>query len=329
MKKAGVKWEERIGRRLKLRDLHILLAVIQTGSMARAAQRLAISHPVVSKAISELEHIVGKRLFDRSARGVVPTIYGQALATCGSTVFDDMRQGIRQIEFLADPTVGSLRLACPESIAAGFIQAVADRFMRQYPKIVLDVVQADTVPAKYRELREREIDLVIGRIPAPLEEHDLLVENMFDEPLFVVAGANSSWSRRRSLSLADLANEPWVLPPNDSVPGILGIELFRASGLALPRASMVTLSIHLQQCLLSNERFLTLLPSSLLHFGGKRLGIKKVPVKLPPQHSAVGIVTLKDRTISPLTHHFIDFVRAMAAPLARTFQGATALRPRR
>jgi len=320
MKKDGVKWEDRVGRRLKLRDLHVLLAVVQTGSMAKAADRLAVSHPVVSKTISELEHIVGKRLFDRSVRGVAPTIYGQALAQCASTVFDDMRQAVRQIEFLADPTVGELRFACPEAIAAGFIQAVANRFMRRYPKVALDVVQTATVTARYRELRAREIELLIGRIPAPFVEDDLVMEPLFDEPLLVVAGANCPWVRRRRVQLADLINESWVLPPNDSVPGILGLELFRACGVAYPRASMATLSIHLQQTLLSTGSFLTLLPGSLLHFGGQRLGFKQVPVKLPPQHSLVGFITLKGRTLSPVAQHFIDHARAVAAPLSKVRQ---------
>ncbi len=63
-------WADRIGRRVKLRDLHVLLAVAECGGMAKAAERLAITHPVVSRTISELEQVLGVRLFDRGARGV-------------------------------------------------------------------------------------------------------------------------------------------------------------------------------------------------------------------------------------------------------------------
>ena len=70
-------------RRLKLRDLRILQAVAEHGSMAKAAEHLAISHPVISKAIAELEHTLGVQLFDRNARGVEPTIYGRELLKCG------------------------------------------------------------------------------------------------------------------------------------------------------------------------------------------------------------------------------------------------------
>src|SRR4051794_29560786 len=114
-------WADRIGRRVRLRDLHIVLAVAEWGSMAKAASHLAISHPVVSKTISDLEHTLGVKLFDRSAQGVELTIYGKALLRCGVNVFDEMRQGLKQIETLADPTTGELRTGSPEIIMAGLL----------------------------------------------------------------------------------------------------------------------------------------------------------------------------------------------------------------
>src|SRR5262245_47360700 len=97
---------DRIGRRLKLHDLHVLMAVAHAGSMGKAAQSLNTTQPAVSRSIADLEHALGVRLFDRNRRGVKPTKFGRALLDCGSAVFDDLRQGIKNIEFLADPTVG-------------------------------------------------------------------------------------------------------------------------------------------------------------------------------------------------------------------------------
>src|SRR5262245_24735856 len=103
-------WSERIGRRIKLRDLHILLAVVQCRSMTKAAQQLAVSKPVVSKVITDLEHVLGVRLVDRDRHGAEPTIYGTALLKRGTIAFDELRQGVKDIEFLTDPTVGELRV---------------------------------------------------------------------------------------------------------------------------------------------------------------------------------------------------------------------------
>src|SRR4051794_25581933 len=94
--------------------------------MSKASTKLAISHPVISKTISELEHTLGVKLFDRTTQGTELTTYGQVLLKCGLNVFDEMRQGLKQIEFLADPTSGQLAVGCPEIIIAGILPAIAE-----------------------------------------------------------------------------------------------------------------------------------------------------------------------------------------------------------
>src|SRR5690349_15713098 len=110
-----IDWESQIGRRLRLRDLHVFFTVVQRGSMAKAAAQLGVSQPAVSEVIGGLEEALGVRLLDRSARGVEPTVYGQALLKRSTIVFDELKQSIRDMEFLADPTVGDLRIGCVES----------------------------------------------------------------------------------------------------------------------------------------------------------------------------------------------------------------------
>src|SRR5262249_52949980 len=137
-----MQWVDRIGRRLKLRDLHILLAVVQQGSMAKAATELAISQPAVSKAISDMEHVLGVRLLDRGRNGIVPTAYGRALVARGRAMFDELKQGVEELAYLADPTVGELRIASTESLAAGFLPEVIENFSKEQPRVRLDVAQA-------------------------------------------------------------------------------------------------------------------------------------------------------------------------------------------
>ena len=109
-----IDWESQIGRRLRLRDLHVFATVVQRGSMAKAAQHLGVSQPAVSEVISDLEHVLGVRLLDRSAKGVEPTIYGDALLKRSVAAFDELKQSVRDIAFLSDPTEGELRIGCTE-----------------------------------------------------------------------------------------------------------------------------------------------------------------------------------------------------------------------
>ncbi|HKA78775.1 MAG TPA: LysR family transcriptional regulator, partial [Xanthobacteraceae bacterium] len=136
MKRTRVNWERRIGRRLKLRDLFILFTTVQSGSMAKAAAHLGISQPAVSEAINDLEHAFGVRLLDRTPQGVEPTIYGRALVKRGLAAFDELRQSVQEIEFLADPTVGELRIGTIEPMAASLIPAIIDPLCQKYPGVL-------------------------------------------------------------------------------------------------------------------------------------------------------------------------------------------------
>ena len=202
-----MEWSDRIGRRIRLRDLHIVMAVAEAGGMARAAQKLSISHPVVSKTVSELEQTLGVKLFDRTAQGVELTNYGQALLKCSANVFEEMRQGLKQIEFLTDPTTGELAIGCPEIMNASMIPAISERLLLQHPRVQLHVVHADMGLAQYGPLRERKVELLIGRLPEPFMEEDLIFQPLIQEPFVAVAGANSQWARRRRIDLADLMGE--------------------------------------------------------------------------------------------------------------------------
>jgi len=305
-------WSDRIGRRVKLRDLHILLAVAEQGSMTKASAKLAISHPVVSKTISELEQTLGVKLFERNSQGVELTSYGQALLKCGVNVFDEMRQGLKQIEFLTDPSSGDLAVGCPEIINAGIMPAITEQFLRQRPGVQLRIIHADTALMQFEQLRERKVELLIGRMPRPFVEDDLVSEQLLDEPYVAVGGIHSRWARRRRIELSELLAESWVLPPPDSVPGLQIAELFRAGGLKRPRVSVLTLSVQLTTTLIATGGFVGILPSSVAQLSAQRVGLKVLPVNVPALRYSVAIITLKNRTPGPLARLFIDSARAVA-----------------
>ena len=157
-----MQWTDRIGRRLKPRDLHVFLAVAEHGNMAKAAEWLAISRPVVSKTIADLEHILGVRLLDRTSQGVEPTLYGRALFKRALAVFDELNQSVREIEYLCDPTAGEVRVACNEVMSAGLVSVAADRLLRRHPQWVFRLQLANAA-AHLELLRSRACEVVVGR----------------------------------------------------------------------------------------------------------------------------------------------------------------------
>ena len=307
-----MKWDERIGRRLKLHDLHVFIAVAELGSMRKAAERLAVSQPSVSKAIADIEHVLGIRLFERNAQGVAVTPYGHALLRRGMGAFDELRQGVKDIESLADPSLGEVRIGCPEAIAAGLLPAVVDRFSRRYPRAVVSIKAADDLAPEYRALRERTVDLVVGRGADHLRDDDLDAEVLYHDHVFVATGGKALWARRRNLTLAHLMEYPWLLFPENSWIDARVNEAFRRSSVPSPRSVVRAYSVHFCINMLATDRFLASLAGSVLRFNAPRFGLKVLPIDLPAQPWPVAMVTLKSRTVTPVVQEFMKDVRMVA-----------------
>jgi DNA-binding transcriptional LysR family regulator len=301
---------------MRLQDLHILMTVLQAGSMGKAAQLLNTTQPNISRSIAELEHAFGVRLLDRHRQGVEPTEYGRALLDCGVAVFDDLRQGVKNIEFLADPTAGEVRIGSIPPLAASFVSTVADRLSRRHPRIVFHVVSTHT-EALHRDLHDRNVDLLVAQRVGPLADEQLGFEKLYDDSYAVVAGSENPWTRRRRIELAQLANELWTLPPPESALGSVFMEAFRASGLDYPRATVFSVPADVRISLLATGRFLSIFSTSRLKFPTTRPQFKVLPVKLPLPSVPIGILSLKSRTLSPVTRLFIEHAREVAKPLAR------------
>jgi DNA-binding transcriptional LysR family regulator len=310
---GAVQLSDRIGRRMKLQDLHVLVTVMQAGSMGKAAQQLNISQPAVSRSIAELEHAFGVRLLVRHRKGIEATEYGRALLDCGVAVFDDLRRGVKHIEFLADPTTGQVWIGNTLTSADSFITAVVDRLSRRYPGIVFHVVPAGA-EILYRELKARSLDLVITRSGGPFKEDQFGFETLYDDALVVLAGMKTPWARRRRIELAELVNEPWALPTAESAVTQAAMEAFRASGLDCPRATLVTSSPEMRIDLVATGRFLTI---SASQFRARRPEVKVLPVELPMARMPVGMATLKSRRLSPVAKLFIQHAHDVAKALTK------------
>jgi len=305
-------WDEhRLGRHLKLRDLNVLLTVARCGSMGKAAAQLSVSQPAISKAIAGMEYSLGVRLLDRGLHGVEPTVYGRALLERGLNAFDELRQAVKHIEFLADPNAGDVRVGASVVIGSSFVASVVDRMTRRHPNVSVHLMAAEAAMI-YRALAEREVELLVAGIFGPVADEHMNTEILYDDPFAVVAGAKNPWSRRRRVRFSDLMNEPWTLPPPGSLTWPIVVEVFRAHGLDVPRAALVTSSIPARNAMLASGRFLTLVPASVLRLAGRSREIKALPIDLPLQGRPIGIITLKNRTLGPVAQRFIAFAREVA-----------------
>jgi DNA-binding transcriptional LysR family regulator len=306
---------DRIARRLKVHEMRVLISVVEAGSMHKAAERLGTSQPAISRAIADLEASLGVRLLERSPRGIQPTQYGRVLIKRGIAAFDEFRQGVKDIKFLADPSTGELGIGCSDAMAAGPVLAVIEQLTRQHPRLVFHVMTGATATL-YRHLTERKVEFVITRAEAAANER-ANVGDLFEDNVLVAAGAQSRWARRRRIKLDELVNELWTLPPYDSAMGVIVLEAFRACGLVPPVATIVAESAILRSRLSATGRFLTVIPEFALTLPGRDPSIRALPVELPGARRTMRIISLRSRSLSSLAELFIDRMRALAKPLEK------------
>jgi len=314
-----MEFSDRIGRRMKLHDIHVLIAVVQAGSMGKAAVLLNTTQSAISRSIADLENTMGVRLLDRSPQGIEATPYGRALLRRSIAVFDELKQSVKDIDHLADPTTGEIRIACPLAIAFTVVPHIFERFVKKYPRVVLhfDEVASASATRDFRELRDRKYDLILGRgLPATAEgppADDLNFECLFDDQLVIAAGMRSKWAaRRRKIDLAELVDEPWIMQAPHTWNYRSLADACHARGLKMPKASMVTLSLSIITHFLADGQFITSMPRSVAYFKS----LKILPVDLSLQPWPVNIVTLKNRMLSPVVERFIDCARQVAKSIS-------------
>jgi DNA-binding transcriptional LysR family regulator len=165
------------------------------------------------------------------------------------------------------------------------------------------------------QLRARRIELgfVTGAGPQEGIHQDLL----YDEPLVIVAGVDNPWARRRKIKLADLVNEPWTWPPVGTAFDSRVVEAFRASGIDPPRARVYYETFNMRIKLAASGRFLAVVPAYISRFSAVHPSVKVLPVDLPTTPRPSAIITLENRTLSPLAQHFIETARELAKPLMK------------
>lgn len=308
---------DRVQRRVRLRDLETLAAVVHAGGMRKAVAVLNLSQPAVSKAIAELEDALGLKLLERGRRGVEPTLFGAALVRRTEVIVDQVRGALRELAELADPEGGEVRLGGMETLHAGLVGATVSAMLLRHPRMRFVLESGQSPDLIQHFLLARAVDFVVARpltLPLPAEVKG---EPLFFDRLLLVAGKTHPLARRRKLTLAELADEGWVLSRNEVMPESPVAVAFAAAGLPLPRRIVISGSLNSRYNLLDTGRFVTCIPHSLLPFSRERKALSLLPLELPVWNTATMILTLKDRALHPAAELFLAQLRELARPFSK------------
>lgn len=314
-------WPNRAGSPLTLRDLRILLATVEAGSVSRAAAKLRVSQPAVSKTIAQMERALGAPLLVRSSRGVAPTPQGAALIIRGRNALRELQAGLTAMNDGAQAPEGELRIAGNQVALSGLLPAVIERLSARHPGIIFHVVPTPTFADQLRVLEEGHAELVIGRVDMAAPGDRLRVVELFPDDFVVVAGRSSRWTRRKKIALGELLYEPWAFPEANTATGHHMIEIFRANGLAPPHPSVAASSLQLHQWLVAESNFLALFPRSL---ASSAENLRVLPVDFKQEARSIVAMSLKHRTLGRLARMFVEVALEEAGRIFRSHEGAGA-----
>jgi DNA-binding transcriptional LysR family regulator len=305
-------WDRRIGDRIRLRELRILHTVVRSGSMAKAAAALNMTQPAVSQAIALLEAALGVPMLERSPAGVTPTEFGEAMLRRTLDAVDALSEAVREVAALADAAGGEVTVGASESyIAGGTLARTILALGQRYPRMRIHVAESNTAAMDFADLRERRVDIMLGRAAITGLPDDIQADVLLNEPLRVVTGAQHAWARDPAITFADLADKPWVLAPQATAVHELVSSAFRTEGAAMPPVSITTWSMVLRLQLLSAGDYVTAFPDSLVRANAERWNLFVLPLTLG-RSLPVAAFTLKSRARNRAMQAFIATARTLS-----------------
>ncbi len=308
---------DRLSRYLTVRELRVLLCVAEQGTFRKAAVALHMTQPAVTKAMADLEAKLGIKLYDRSTRGVEATVHGRSFIRHASAIFAEIRNAAQELEVISSGSAGRLIVGTVPMPAAGLLPAAIQQLLTRHPNIHVAVHEGNEVYLA-EELRKRELDLVLSRMTQFGPSNDLRVEALYEDALCVIAHRSHPLACKARLSWSMVEQEAWVLPPTDTFFYHHILRVLNKRGLALPRQSIETLSIHIMYGMLAQAPMLSFAAVSQYVHSPLLRDFLALPVDLPVVTASIGAVTIKARQASPLAIQLATIIRSMTKDLPKT-----------
>lgn len=305
---------DRLRRHLKMRELRVLLAVVENGSFRKAASALHVTQPAVTAAIADLEAVLGVRLFDRNAQGVVPTVHGRSFIRHAAAMFGEMRSAAEELDIISSGAEGTLHVGTVPMPAAGILPVAICRLVEQHPKVFVSVVEGNETTLS-DGLRTRQLDVVLSRLSQFGPGEDLRIEALFEDSLCVIASRDHRLAASRRLAWRDLLGEAWVLPPADSFFRHHIQRVLNKRGFELPRHAVESTSIHIMYGMIAQAPMLSFATCTQYAFSPLKDLLVRLAIDLPSVTASVGAVWLRAREATPLSEQLVRHVHELATKL--------------
>jgi DNA-binding transcriptional LysR family regulator len=307
----------------KPRHLRLLVALDEIRNLGKVAASINLSQPAVSKALGELERGLGLKLFERTARGVIPTAYGECLIRHARAMLSELAQARDELRGLASGSSGSIRIGVLATAALELLPRALAALKARQPGIFV-LVREGTVETLLPDLWLGNLDLIVGRVPEGGSSQGLEEKTLMEEGVSLVTGRHHPLARRKRVRWSDLTLYPWVLPPVNTLLREPLERAFEDHGLAMPANRIETLSVHVIRAYLHYTNAIAALSSDVSRYY-ESLGLLAIlSLELPKLVRPVGIIWNRQRPLTPGAEALIQCLEEVATQARSTRAAAGA-----
>ncbi|KII29280.1 MULTISPECIES: LysR family transcriptional regulator [Pseudomonas] len=298
-----------IHSRLRLRQLRLMLALQEFGSLRRAADHIGMTQPAATKMLHEAEDLLGVELFERLPRGMRSTPFGETVIYYARMVFAELSGMREELVALQSGNLGRVAVGAIPALASGLLTRTIATLKQSHPRLSMSI-QVDTSDVLVQALLQDQLDIVLGRIPPGARAEELLFDSLGEEELCVIAGAQNPLAQEKHLGWAELQNMTWVLQQQPSPMRAIINQVFHNARVDIPNSIVETTSIMTLLSLIQQTDMLGVTPVSVVEdYPGRDL-LAVLPIKFEARLPPYGLITRRHRIQSSAMQAFMNSVRA-------------------
>jgi len=295
---------------LKLSQLRHLVAVVEAGTVRRAAKMLFLSQSSVTKSIQQLEEAVGAALLHRTAHGVTPTAAGRVVISRAKTIEAELRETRNDIENIMGSGIGEVRIAASPTVAGSLLPRAVLGFKRTRPGVALQLHEG-VYPGVLKSVRSGDLDFAICLVPEWVEDETVAFEILLKDTVAPAVRVGHPFERER-MKLADLCSVDWVIYRGGQSGREIFEHTFSSQGLDPPRGTIESSSFACVRALVEQSDYVTLLPMQLLADRSVRRGVTQVTMQTPMPAWNVAVIYRAHHELSGVCLAFLEELRSVA-----------------
>lgn len=297
--------------RLKLRQLRLLVAVGAHGNIQNAARELGISQPAATKMIQDLELDFEVKLFSRTNRGVVPTVFGETLIRHGKLIFAQVSSAAQELDDLNEGNAGRVVVGTLLAASSALLPGAIDYLLTTRPKVAVKIVKG-TNEVLMPALLSGEIDLVMGRLPTHRHRDKIQQERLFDDRIVAVVGRGHPLAARAPLQFDDLKPFGWILPPVETTLRRQADTFFVGQQQYVPPVAIESVSYLANRAMVQARDLIGLMPSAVVTQDIESGQLVPLAWEVPFGQGPIGISYRSDTSLSPASLAFREALRRVA-----------------